>query len=427
MNRQPRVLMIGRHYWPHGSLDSAAHLMQIAGALSRRGLQVEIFTPRYASTWPRRIVVREIVVHREVAAARSDWSIGRYVRGLAAWLGQHGASYQVLVADSMREESIAVVDAARQLGIKSVLHCRGWGKSGDVPWWSTGRSTRRCVAASKNSDAQIVSAASSERELLVEGFDPSRVHRIHWGFRSGENFSEDRRRLARRSLATANGDLHTEAETPVVLCAASMVRDGGIDLLMRAAHPLVTRYPDLRLWFVGDGPNRDTMYQYLRSEGVRASIAMPGSFAEMQDLFRAADVYVQLDEDGLNAHFPSAVEHELPVVAVDAVPIRERLRAAPEPLSHPEQQAAEAFESEKNQVNDAIFWCDESTPKSVRLGVSKALNDLGSARQRAAMLRRTLARRSPQSVAIDQYAGILERLARDVPPGKWNSPTEAIS
>ena len=80
------VLLIGRHFWPHGSIDSAAYLIGLATDLSRRGLHVEVLTPQYASTWPTRIDFRGLTVHRPVAAPRfdgtiaRDWSVNRYVR-----------------------------------------------------------------------------------------------------------------------------------------------------------------------------------------------------------------------------------------------------------------------------------------------------------------------------------------------------------
>ncbi len=93
MSRPLRVLLIGRRFWPHGSIDSAAHLFQLAAALHRRGVAVEVLTPRYSSTWPVEFKIREIPVHRPVMAPKRDWSIGRYTRSLTAWLRQHVTSY----------------------------------------------------------------------------------------------------------------------------------------------------------------------------------------------------------------------------------------------------------------------------------------------------------------------------------------------
>ncbi len=106
-------------------------------------------------------------------------------------------------------------------------------------------------------------------------------------------------------------------DSPVVICTSRMTRESGVNLLVKAARHLIARYPDLRLWFIGDGPHRDWIYETMRGDGVRASIAMPGSFCDVDDLFAAADVFLQTDDDGLDFFLPNAISAELPIVALD--------------------------------------------------------------------------------------------------------------
>ena len=422
--------MIGRHYWPHGSIDSAGVLIQTACALHRRGVHVEVLAPRFASSWPERITVREITVHRVAAAPRSDWLMGRYVRGLTAWLHHHGESFDVFYVDSIREEALAAIEVAKHLGIKVVLRCRGWGQFSDVAWWETGRSARRCAVAARSADAIIANSAVCERALLINGIDPGRIERVLQGFAAMPAWSAERRRQARLSLASANSDLHADPGALVVLCNAPMIRDGGVRLLVHAAHPLVSRYPNLRLWFIGDGPYRDSMYQQLRSDGVRASIAMPGSFCDSEDLFAAADVYLQSDEDGLEYFLPLAIASHLPVVAVDNASIRSLLDSgSPQTftLQHGDSWREDPSAPTTNQPSSLIQWCESSTAKGVRMGLSNVLDDLLTSRKRAGQLRRILLRSRPHSETTEGYLGVIGRLVEQTPPTQRNHETEAVS
>ena len=121
----------------------------------------------------------------------------------------------------------------------------------------------------------------------------------------------------RRALASINGDLAAPADMPVALCCAPMNSRSGIRMLVESVRVLVSRFPKLHLWFIGDGPDRDSIHEYLRGEGVRDAVAMPGSFAEMKDLFFAANVFVQCDGFGLDSFLRQAVSAGLPLVSVD--------------------------------------------------------------------------------------------------------------
>src|SRR5690554_4847035 len=104
--------MVSGHYWPHLTFDAAGRDVRLADALRRAGLSIEVLTPRYAASWPEHLVHREIPVHRPVVAARSQWSISRYLRHLETWLTQHAGRFDVLFCTSLREEVIPVVQTA---------------------------------------------------------------------------------------------------------------------------------------------------------------------------------------------------------------------------------------------------------------------------------------------------------------------------
>lgn len=414
MNRPLRVLLIGRHFWPHGSIDSASFLIQLASGLRRHGVHAEVCTPRYAASWPEKCMLREIPVHRPAVVPRSEWTMGRYVRHLTTWLRQNAKSFDLLMVDAIREEATAAIEASRSIGCATLLRSSGWGRHSDPRWWQSSRGAGRCGTIGKMADAVIAKSAVCHRALLADRYAASRIHRIDDGFVPGTLRSPGSRHTSRKVLGSVNSDLRTESDTPVVLCHAPMTRDGGVNLLVEAARLLIARYPDLRLWFVGDGPHRDWIYEQLRNDGVRASIAMPGSFCDSEDLFSAADLYLQTDDVGLDHFLRLAVSSELPIVSIDSESTRAVLGGSA------------AGRSNQNPPNEWVEWIREPTSKQLRCSVLRALDDLPIRREHASQLRRHLLRTRPQSATIDAYITLMHQLAERKSGAARGSSVEAI-
>lgn len=423
--RSLRVLLVGRHFWPHASFDAAGFLAQLATDLYRSGVHVEVVTPRYAASWPEHFHFREIPVHRPAAAPRSDWSMGRYVRHLTTWLKDHSESFDLILADSIREESQAVVEAASAAGIASVLVSAGWGDESDPAWWQSSRSARRCAATAKEADAIIVKNAAAERLMIAQGFPPSLLHRIEIGFTSSVNNLEDNRSAARNRLAAVNSDLTTLPESEVVLCTGRMQKTGAMQWLASTARPLIANRPDLRFWFVGDGPERQSLYDFLRADGVRNSIAMPGSFVDTTDLMIAADVFVHGDRQGLDFALPSAVSAAIPIVAAEIAELRSLLT----PNGKPIKRIASAATSVKpdDPQDEAVAWFTPGKSKSLRIAIRRTLDEMPQAKQRALQLRRDLVRSRPQTKAIEAYINVMTRVVQEKANGKSRIATDSNS
>ena len=424
MNRAPRVLLIGRHFWPHGSIDSAAYLIQLARGLRRRGIHVEVLTPRYASCWAREFSFRDIKVHRPAAAPRGDWSMGRYVRQLTTWLREHGSGFDVLLADAAREEAIAVVEAARGINCRSVVRISGWGDRCDCQWWKTSRSSKRCLGFTRTADRIISSSPTVHRELIRAGFDATRITRIDIGFSTAVNRTESSSRLARVALGAVNTDLEVPDNAKVVVCIGQMTGKGGMDLLAKTVRPLLERQNDLKVWFIGDGPNRDSIYEYLRSDGVRSSISMPGSFSDIEDVLHAADVYVQTDDQGIDFLLPAAISAELPLVMNDLESTRELVCGR---ASVDQSGSSTATIEDPRAAESLVHWFDGSRASSLRAAIERTLSDMPASRRKAAELRRIMLRRQPLDQSIDQYARLIEDAVRQTVSRLGAASIEALS
>ena len=334
--------------------------------------------------------------------------MGRYVRHLTQWLQERGAAYDALYCDAIREEAMAVVEAGRRLRLPTVLQLGGWGDNSDTAWWPTSRASRRVLRFARLADRVIVNSAASHRALLSEGIDASQLVRIDRGFAAGGGRTADARAAARRALVTANGDLATATDTPVIVCVGRMTAAAGMNQLAENVRFLVQRFPDLRVWFLGDGPHRETLYSNLRGDGVRASIAMPGSFVDLQDVLAAADLYVQTDHDGLDSFLPAAVSAELPVVMLDDTTTRDAVHI-----------------SRGSPLEAHVSWFTGRSSKPLRDAIRYALENLPTRREGAAALRRSLTRQHPLSESIESHVRLFEQLTPGPAATLSRSPKEA--
>lgn len=408
--------MIGRRFWPHGAWDSACALLHQAVAWRRQGIRTEVLTPKYAASWPEKIIVREVPVHRRCMAPRRDWTMGKYIRSMTAWVTENGGKYDLIYVDSTREELLSVMDVTKQFSIPVVAKLRGGDNRSDFQWWSSSRNGKKCSAAASRVNGLVVQDAMTERELLIRGIERQKIFRIPNGFSSSNSLRVQGRLAARSALAAANSDLATEPDSPVLLCQTSMNQDSGVDLLVQTARFLLLKYPNLRIWLVGDGPNRDSIYKYLRADGLRASVAMPGSFCDPSDLFLAADLYLQTDDNGLDYFLPTAISSKIPVICVDLPSIRRLLDGCLEgqqgASSQAPSSASPAFKDTLNRVGDDIVWCQDATPKAVKEAIVSVLQNMDQASERAERLRDALVRVRSEGRCTEAYVEMIKRLTR---------------
>ena len=97
---------------------------------------------------------------------------------------------------------------------------------------------------------------------------------------------------ARAALADINPILTVKAEARVVVWVGRLSKGRGLLRLIEAWQPLARKWPDSRLWLVGDGPYREPLYDRLGDLDLRLSVNMPGSFDDICDVLAAANLLV---------------------------------------------------------------------------------------------------------------------------------------
>lgn len=404
--RGSRVLWVTRRYWPHGpgQHPQAAAAVRLTQALSEMGLHVEVLTPRYGTHWSHEFQFGRIRVHRILAVPKGDWSTQRYVRYLGNWLAERTPHFDWIVCDGITDD-VRSVSAAIEYSrhdpargtrppTRGAVLCDGWGSDGDDVMCRQSRGGKRSLQAIADLDQVITRHSTLDRFLVSSGIAPTRIRRLAHGFARPTRITLDQRLAARRSLAGINRDLKTEKDDRVLLWCGQMSGrpdyEGGVGLVVGSARLLCERYPNLKIWMLGDGPLHDWVHTELKAEGVRDVVAIPGTFTDMTDIWDAVEGVVVTDDDQLRYTLPAAISHALPIVVADHAPIRAWMK--------------DKFASD---IVDSVAWFESQKPASFRESFRGVWDNLPAANDLAWEVAMDAARRFSVGEELNQWTSIL--------------------
>lgn len=434
MNRSPkrttRALLFTRNFWPHGSFDSASHVVDIAKGLQAAGLHVSVATPKHANAWPQRFTFQEFEVHRPVRmfklgwTARADRSPSRYIRNWRDWLEPNPTNCDIVVCFGGREEAIAAVSAAEKMRVPAIVVLMGDGDASDLLYYPTSRGAARCQGFVQRASAVVVGSSAQHRSWLSIGGDRQTTHRIEAGIGPAIDSKPATRKKLRRALAQINGDLFVPDGCSVVLSVERMRKESGLMTLVESAYGLSEKIGSLQYWLIGDGPRRDWIYSRLRGDGLRQVTSMPGSYGTMDDLFATSDLIVHSGHEGFMHQIPRAIAADLPVIVADHEVSRAFFGCTTDDVANriiqrradasPDGNAtAPNADDETESVANLLWWFNPRRPKTLRFAVEEILANVNRARERSATLRRIMQSQRPRDRAIEAYKQLISQLTDD--------------
>jgi glycosyltransferase involved in cell wall biosynthesis len=129
------------------------------------------------------------------------------------------------------------------------------------------------------------------------------------------------------------------------------------------------------------------LHDYFRHQSLRPQVAMPGTFTDFEDLYRAADVVViPSAAEGLEDTLPSAVAAAVPLVVVDS----------------PDTRAFFAG------VEGLVGWFQAGMVKGMRDALQDCLLQLVQRREAAKRLRREMLTRRPYQQTVLAFKQLIE-------------------
>jgi glycosyltransferase involved in cell wall biosynthesis len=280
-----------RRFWP---LVGGAEVVManLAAEFRRQGHAATIVTAQWEKHWPRDLVHREVPVVRMPQPKLRTWGTLRYMYALGSWLSAQRSQLDGVLVSMLKHDAYAAVGALRGSGVPVVVRAEGGGAAGDCQWQATARFGMRIRRRCYEADAIVAPSDAIGAELLAAGYDPAKIKRIDNGVRLPPPRAPLAREAARSALAEANWDLKCEPDAPVAVYTGRLHPDKGLLDLVQAWPTVAKRWPNARLWLIGEGPQREELFERIGDLGFRYQVCLPGSFDEIDDVLAAADLFV---------------------------------------------------------------------------------------------------------------------------------------
>lgn len=350
-----RVQLVARRFWPLAG-DVAWRWLALATAMRSEGWQVDVVTALWHSSWPAHVHLREFPVHRVFPSPTTPFRMRRAMRNLVEWsttaakrATAENRPIDYILVDAAEDEASALLDHAKELP-PIVVRYESMETIGPLSQRQRQRSLSNCQRA----HGIVVACEHARRELIAGGIRPDRVHLIYDA--PLQRIARDARSVsdARRALADINHELFLRSDDRLCVCLSDFNKASGIEFVLRTVAPILEQERGLRLWLVGDGPDRLYLYDVLRREGWRRDVLMPGSFEDPDIVLAAADICIVPSLcQGSNWVLPTALAAGLTTFVRDVPSIRSRLGAASSELT---------FElGESNRLSELFKrWCQRS-------------------------------------------------------------------
>ncbi len=321
MINAPRVLFVARRFWPMAN-DEIWRLLDVGELLTNDGFHVEYLSAQWHSAWPQEIILRDFKVHRLGPSPTNPLRSRRFTRSVCEWINQSGREFDFIVINADEEEALSLTTLFGSNGPQVIV--RFDATNCQLSRWDRRRAQSQLVA--QQASAAIVSDDHVLRQLVSNNIAADRLIKIADTSTSQYPRCEASRAAARRALASINYELFLRGDDFLMLCMTDMHKSSNLEFLLRSIGPVAEARRNMRLWLIGDGPERLKLYELIRREGWRGDMIMPGTFEDPELLMSAADLCLLPGMgQGLGWILPTALKIGLPVIACDGPNVREVL------------------------------------------------------------------------------------------------------
>lgn len=276
-------------------------IYQRTAHLARRpGMRVEVVAPvPYSPSWlpgerwrafsqvPREEQIGGLCVHHPSYLLLPKISMPLHGRlmytgslGLVRKLHQQ-EPFDCIDAHYVYPDGHAAVQLSRVLGIPVVVSARGT----DINLFPSFRLIRPKIRWTLRQAAGVVAVSSALRNAMVElGTPTDRIRVIPNGI--------DARRFRPIERISAREQLKLPREGECVIAAGNLIPTKGQELLIAALARLAAHHPTLKLYLVGDGPQKAALKELAKSMGLGDRVVLAGArpHDELPLWFNAAEL-----------------------------------------------------------------------------------------------------------------------------------------
>jgi glycosyltransferase involved in cell wall biosynthesis len=205
---------------------------------------------------------------------------------LGGWLREQAGRLDAVLVVGLKQEAYVALGAGQKTGATTILLA----EEDDLQWQQTATLGARIAARCR--EAPIIVAPTGEivQSLASAGFAEECLTVIPRAATVPPVCSASARDAARAALAAANYDLVTANNAQVALAVGRLDASNRFGDLVRAWRIVTARRAEARLWIVGDGPDRETLYRQIGDLDQRFRALLPGTFDCLDELLQASDM-----------------------------------------------------------------------------------------------------------------------------------------
>ncbi len=306
--------LVTRNFWPQSGAAELA-VIDLACELARQGHDIEVITARWHKNWPASFQIRGLPVTRVASPGAGAWGAFRFQRQLSRTISQRRKPDGIIVF-SLGDETLGRVANLQDTPIIVRVDYRNV----SYPKWTRLRNKKTFASLARAAAIAADSALSASR-LEAHGVDPNKIHLIPDGIAPPENpFRTTTNQVnARMALSNAHPILSIDPGHPLVVCAAPLDDDGGVNDLVHAWKFVTQEMPKAKLWLLGDGSHGSQIWNQICSLEQVYSIILPGYFDDLETVFAAADLFVHpLRTSRACSHLSRAMNNGLCPVVVES-------------------------------------------------------------------------------------------------------------
>lgn len=312
-----RIALITRRYWPQvGGAEIA--MANLACEFMRQGRQIVVLTAQWEPHWPTECVHREVTVLRMPQPQVRGWGTIRYMHALSRWLRKHQHEWDAVLVSMLKHDAYTAVHSLQQSAVPVIIRAEGAGDTGDIAWQRTARFGSRIKQACLSADALIGPSPRIVEEMLAADYSAAKTHYIPNGVAVPPPHDASDQLTARLAISDANPSLEMVPDAPLVVYTGRLHERKGLQDLVHAWGKIAPRRPNGRLWMIGDGPQRDDLYDTIVDLSLHHQVFLPGAFDDVTELLSAADIFVLPSyEEGMSLSLLEAMSVGVPVIATD--------------------------------------------------------------------------------------------------------------
>ena len=322
-----RLVIVSRRYWP---LVGGQEILvsSLAKGLQQRGHDVTVVTAQWSAQWPTEIDDEQVRIVRLSQRSSSIWGTWSFMARLTRWMRRQRDQIDAMIVSRIGYSAHAAMRGlGRETRIPTIVSALTESAGNDLAWLSQNPLAPRIQSRIQRAAAIVANSDYGHQMLLNAGFPAERVHTVKIGVRLTTPISPAARDAARRDLRAANRDLALPVQGALAVTIRPLSSESGLATLIRTWKQIIERHPDVRLWIVGDGGQREQLAQLRRDLDLDWHVVLPGVFEHIDEVLTAANLYIA-DAGGHAGRLLDAMAIGLPVVAADTPLHREVLGLA---------------------------------------------------------------------------------------------------